>query len=511
MDEKSSSLRVAAERQMRRPAPTPEQPQAKRQRTDLPDHAEIGRYAYQAVNLLEQGTLGLLVTCDMKREKTATAEVDGLLQELAKDSSITGTPAFAGSLEEADGHQQSSVAANLASGPTTLLRAKVDCRGLALLLWPAAAAQQLRNQLPNIPAAAATATANTNQHQEASAPAGTTSMSVAQAPAAGADASDAGATATVLKPSSKQRSSDSTNDPAAQGQLSDKSSIIPVPAAAASAPASAPASMPGGPAAPALEPSPLAQRNSAPEDEARVHGAVAQAKHAGSAEQQQPSAAATTAACEPPAPSAQVIATEPSALPSVTGESASAANINPDAQHSPSAGEIAMLGLPVKLVQQLLNGVEGGQFSRPKSCQRVVPLSWTCAWTAEAMRYTARRVTAAFLAGSAGQLPHNLAFAVQCKMRGPENQAGNKGTAGAGAGVESRSLCIPLLAAAMEDAFRAAEVTVQVNLRDPKVVLFAEAIPSSSRLFCGMAMVPHLMLDTVTSRGPILRHLSRKG
>ncbi|KAK9832197.1 hypothetical protein WJX74_002593 [Apatococcus lobatus] len=482
MDEKSSSLRVAAERQMRRPAPTPEQPQAKRQRTDLPDHAEIGRYAYQAVNLLEQGTLGLLVTCDMKREKTATAEVDGLLQELAKDSSITGTPAFAGSLEEADGHQQSSVAANLASGPTTLLRAKVDCRGLALLLWPAAAAQQLRNQLPNIPAAAATATANTNQHQEASAPAGTTSMSVAQAPAAGADASDAGATATVLKPSSKQRSSDSTNDPAAQGQLSDKSSIIPVPAAAASAPASAPASMPGGPAAPALEPSPLAQRNSAPEDEARVHGAVAQAKHAGSAEQQQPSAAATTAACEPPAPSAQVIATEPSALPSVTGESASAANINPDAQHSPSAGEIAMLGLPVKLVQQLLNGVEGGQFSRPKSCQRVdLPASCRTTWH------------------------------LQCKMRGPENQAGNKGTAGAGAGVESRSLCIPLLAAAMEDAFRAAEVTVQVNLRDPKVVLFAEAIPSSSRLFCGMAMVPHLMLDTVTSRGPILRHLSRKG
>lgn len=58
---------------------------------------------------------------------------------------------------------------------------------------------------------------------------------------------------------------------------------------------------------------------------------------------------------------------------------------------------------------------------------------------------------------------------VQCKMRGPEDQAGNKGTAGAGPGVRSRSKCIPLLAAAMEDAFKAAGVAAQVNLRDPKV------------------------------------------
>lgn len=58
---------------------------------------------------------------------------------------------------------------------------------------------------------------------------------------------------------------------------------------------------------------------------------------------------------------------------------------------------------------------------------------------------------------------------VQCKMRGPENQAGHKGTAGAGPGVASRSQCIPLLAAAMEAAFKGAGVAAHVNLRDPKV------------------------------------------
>ena len=58
---------------------------------------------------------------------------------------------------------------------------------------------------------------------------------------------------------------------------------------------------------------------------------------------------------------------------------------------------------------------------------------------------------------------------VQCKMRGPEIQAGNKGIAGAGPGVASRSQCIPLLAAAMEAAFKAAGVAAHVNLRDPMV------------------------------------------
>ena len=69
-------------------------------------------------------------------------------------------------------------------------------------------------------------------------------------------------------------------------------------------------------------------------------------------------------------------------------------------------------------------------------------------------------------------------------MRGPEKQAGQKGTAGAGPGVGSRSQCIPLLAGAMEDAFRAAGVTAQVNLREPKVHLFPARLPDDSMLHC---------------------------
>ena len=43
-----------------------------------------------------------------------------------------------------------------------------------------------------------------------------------------------------------------------------------------------------------------------------------------------------------------------------------------------------------------------------------------------------------------------------------------------------------------------------------QVVLFVEGIPSGGRLFCGMALVPQAMLDTVTSRGPMIRHLNSK-
>ena len=55
-------------------------------------------------------------------------------------------------------------------------------------------------------------------------------------------------------------------------------------------------------------------------------------------------------------------------------------------------------------------------------------------------------------------------------MRSPEAQSAGKGSAvGAGLGAGSRKEVIPLVAAAMEAAFKQAGVAVHVDLRDPKV------------------------------------------
>ena len=286
---------------------------------------------------------------------------------------IAGNLIIAGSADEADDPQQITSGASLASGPLTLLRAKVDCRGLALLLWPAAATQQPQSQA----AGWSTATATTSTPQQSAAPSQAATGSVAAAasaptiqcpadassPAAAAAAAAAAADTANVGGHSSRTPDNPTPSPTAQIQLPGESQTASDPAAAASF----------GPAGFLHVPAAVGE----PLKAASAAAAAPEVNPVTTAELQQPPAAAAMAGAEPSPPSATDAAAAASkgpatSVPAVADGSVHRAGGNiaehtsGEAASAASSPTTAMLGLPVKLVQQLLDGVEGGRYSRPK-------------------------------------------------------------------------------------------------------------------------------------------------
>lgn len=260
-----------------------------------------------------------------------------------------GMSSFAGYVDEADVPQQPTAAASTsASRPLTLLRAKVDCRGLALLLWPAAATHR--------------------PHSQSAAQSSPATQQQASLFTAAADEMAAAAPSTPVVPacSSALQPSSNNQDPAGakdisieQGQPSKELQGTPAPPAPGTSgdPVQAPASA-------ALQtPTPAAN-----DDPVRPLVAAAEAQADTSAEP------GVAAAASVPDPSAQLDAagsahTGPAIGVTAAADAANGLHGSHTASEAPTAGRSpgeAMLGLPVKLVRQLLDGVEGSRYSRPK-------------------------------------------------------------------------------------------------------------------------------------------------